>query len=116
MPLLLSVMRKGRRSKESKESGPEANPEGKKKKSAESGKPRSNRLIDLLSLGEPEPLPEAMDSTMISRSVPNETDNLGLVEAGKRSLSGIVITDQIDQVRESRRAVSEGNTATESQP
>ncbi|MCJ1462477.1 hypothetical protein MMC07_001079 [Pseudocyphellaria aurata] len=110
MPLFLSVMRKGRRNKES---GPEPNSEGKKKKSAEPRKPRSYRFLSLLSLGDPELLPEALDLSMISRSVPNETDNLGLVEAGKRSLSGIVVTAQIDQVNESRRAASESKTVAE---
>lgn len=101
MPLFLSWFGKGYGSKRNKPYDPNtANHSPGKKRSDK--KPRSNRLTDLLSLGDADRLPEAMDSSMISRAVPDETDNLGLVEAGKRSQSGIVVTDRIDQVNESR--------------
>lgn len=52
----------------------------------------SRGLTELLTIGKAEPLPEAVDPSMTAGKVPEETDNLGLVEAGKRSMSGIVVT------------------------
>lgn len=101
MPLFLSWFGKGRGSKENQPYDQNAANHSPGKGRTDK-KPRSNRLTDLLSLGDADRLPEAMDSSMISRAVPDETDNLGLVEAGKRSLSGIVVTDRIEQVNDSR--------------
>lgn len=107
MPLVLSLFGKGRRSRDRKRYDPYQKDElsGSKQKV----KPDSNRFTDLLSLGEAEPLPEAIDPSMITRVVgPDETANLGLVEAGKRSQSGIVVTDRIEQYEETQLAVPEG--------
>lgn len=106
MPLILSFFGKTRRSKKSDLSD-RLKEENQAKKNRKEEKSKSGRLTDLLNLSRAEPLPEAMDSSMISRAVPDETDNLGLVEAGKRSLSGIVVTDRIDQVNEVRTGEAE---------
>lgn len=111
MPLFLSFLSKGRRSKQNEldDLHDKKNPEVKERNDKQRSS-RSNRLTDLLSLGDAEPLPEAIDASMISRTARNETDHLGLVEAGKRSQSGIVVTDRIDQVNEPRGAKPEGAT------
>lgn len=111
MPLFLSFINKGRRSKQndSNDLHNKENPEVQKRKDKPRSS-RSNQLTDLLSLGEAETLPEAIDESMISRTARNETDHVGLVEAGKRSQSGIVVTDQLDQVNEARVAEPERAT------